>query len=109
MDRADELINLMKGIIKTKEEEKKISIIAIVLTAILVAVAIGAAIYAIYRFITPEFDDDFEGDFGDDDDDLDEFFEDEDDDPITIGNEVKKEDEPVKTETVISEDTDRQV
>jgi len=113
MDRIDELTSLLKGVIKTKEEEKKINIVAIVLTAILVAVAIGAAIYAIYRFVRPEYDDDFEDDFGDDDD-LDEFFEDEDDEPIPFKtkseakpkaeseSEVGAEEEPVSTETVIS-------
>ncbi|MBR5359310.1 MAG: hypothetical protein IK123_00350 [Lachnospiraceae bacterium] len=81
MDKFDELMSMMKGVIKTNEEEKKVNVIAIVITALLVVVAIAAAVYAVYRFTQPDFDDDFDDDFGDDDD-LDEFFEDEDDEPV---------------------------
>ena len=77
MDRIDELMSMMKGIIKTEDEDKKVNVVAIVITALLVVVAIAAAVYAVYRFTQPDFDDDFDEDFGDDDD-LDEFFEDED-------------------------------
>ena len=77
MDKMDELMSMMKGVIKTKEDEKKVNIVAIVITALIVVVAIAVAVYAVYRFTQPDFDDDFDDDFGDDDD-LDEFFEDED-------------------------------
>ena len=79
MDRVDELMSIMKGIIQTGEEKKKVNVFAIVLTALVVVAAVAAAAYAVYRYMQPEFDDDFDDDFGDDDD-LDEFFEDEDDD-----------------------------
>ncbi len=82
MDKIDELMSMMKGVIKTDEEEKKVNVVAIVITALLVVVAIATAVYAIYRFTQPDFDDDFDDDFGDDDD-LDEFFEDEDDEPVS--------------------------
>lgn len=92
MDRIDEVMDLMKGVIKAKEEEKKVNVFAIVLTVLVVVVAIAAAVYAVYRFTQPEFDDDFDEDFGDDDD-LDEFFEDEEDDPIPVSRQVKPEGE----------------
>ncbi len=92
MDKIDELMSMMKGVIKTNEEEKKVNVIAIVITALLVVVAIAAAVFAIYRFTQPDFDDDFDDDFGDDDD-LDEFFEDEDDEPVAAPKADKAPDE----------------
>ena len=89
MDKMDELMSMMKGVIKTKEDEKKVNIVAIVITALIVVVAIAAAVYAVYRFTQPDFDDDFDDDFGDDDD-LDEFFEDEEDEPAVKSDTEKK-------------------
>ena len=79
MERIDELVEALKDAVGLKEE-KKVNVVAIVITAILVIVAVCAAVYAVYRFVTPKYDD--EEDFDFEDDDYDDFFEDEEDDII---------------------------
>ena len=69
--------------LKKKEEEKKSNVWVWVL-AIVGGIAVIAGIaYAVYRYLTPDYMDDFDDDFDDD------FFEDEDDEPA-----AKKEETP---------------
>jgi len=63
-----------------KEPEKNTANIIVWVLAIIGAVAAVAAIaYAVYRYMTPDYLDDFDDDF--DDDFEDDFFEDEKDEP----------------------------
>lgn len=63
---------------KKKEEEKKNNALLWVFAIVGVVAAIAAISYAVYRYLTPDyledFDDDFEDDFEEDEED---FFEDE--------------------------------
>ena len=62
---------LNKFLKRQEEEEKKPSKFVIVFAVIGIVVAVAAAIYGIYRFFTPDYLDEFDNDF----------FEDEDDEP----------------------------
>ena len=70
-------------LIGTREEAidtKKVGqIVKVTLIVIAVVAAICGIAYAIYRFVTPNYDDDFDDDFDDvfDDDDVDDLFEDD--------------------------------
>lgn len=72
---------------RKKEEEKKCECNTLLwVLAIIGAVAAVAAIaYAVYRYLKPDYLEDFEDDFDDDFDD--DFFEDEDDDDMSIPKE----------------------
>ena len=70
MTKVDELIAAL-----TKKEEERTKNTVLWALAIIGAVAAVAGIaYAVYRFLTPVFLEDFEEDF---DDDFDDYFEDE--------------------------------
>ena len=72
---AIKLTELLKG---NKDEEKNESkdIVKIVLIVVGAIVLIGVIAFAIYRFVTPDYLEDFDDDFDEDFDD--DFFEDED-------------------------------
>lgn len=75
MAKLDELLELVKRneIAKEREDEKKKCLVWVL--AIIGAVAVIAGIaYAVYRYMTPDYLDDFDDDFDDDfeDDDLEE-------------------------------------
>lgn len=85
MNRVDELVNAVKTnemlselLHIKKEEEKKQNIVMWVLIAIGAVLAVAGIAYAVYRFFTPDYLEDFDEDF--DDDDFDEDDEDEDSD-----------------------------
>lgn len=81
MSKMEELINASKlnDLLHRKTEEDCMKKKVICTLAIVGAVAAVAAIaYAVYRFLTPNYLEDFEDDFDDDFDD--DFFEDEDED-----------------------------
>lgn len=65
---------------RKKEEEKKCNTLLWVLAIIGAVAAVAAIAYAVYRYLTPDYLEDFEDDFDDDFDD--DFFEDEDDDEV---------------------------
>ena len=95
MNKMDELLHVSKlnDLLKQKEENNKKKNTVIWILAIMGAVAAVAAIaYAVYRFLTPDYLEDFEDDFEDDFDD--DFFEDEED-----AEEEKKEEKAEETET----------
>ena len=73
---------------RKKEEEKKSNTLLWVLAIIGAVAAVAAIAYAVYRYLTPDYLEDFEDDF--DDDFEDDFFEDEDDDETSKEKEEKK-------------------
>ncbi len=78
-------IKEMKSLLNKKEEEKSKNVLLWVFAAIGVVVAVAAIAYAVYRYMTPDYLEDFEDDF--DDDFEDDFFEDEEDEesePVVI-------------------------
>ena len=72
MNRIEDLLALMQK----KEEEKHKNAILWVLAVIGAVTAVAGIAYAVYRYLTPDYLEDFEDDFDDD------FFEDEDEDDI---------------------------
>lgn len=79
MNKLENLVELTKlnELLGKKEEEKKKCNVLLWVLAIIGAVAAVAGIaYAVYRYFTPDYLEDFEDDFEDEFDDL----EDEDDD-----------------------------
>lgn len=70
--KLDELLG------KKKEEEKKCNTFLWVFAIVGVVAAVAAISYAVYRYLTPDYLDDFEDDLEDDfEEDEDDFFEDE--------------------------------
>ncbi|MCH5260214.1 MAG: DUF4366 domain-containing protein [Lachnospiraceae bacterium] len=65
---------------RKKVEEKKSNTLLWVLAIIGAIAAVAAIAYAVYRYLTPDYLEDFEDDFDDDFDD--DFFEDEEDDDV---------------------------
>ena len=63
------------------EDEKKGNTLLWMFAVIGAIAAVAAVAYAVYRYLTPDYLEDFEDDFDDDFDD--DFFEDEDDDEET--------------------------
>jgi hypothetical protein len=81
-DKIEEIIAASKlsDILRKKDVEvkksKKVNIAVVVLAILGAVVAIAAIAYAIYRYFTPDYLDDFDDDF--DDDDFDDDFDDDD-------------------------------
>ena len=76
LNRMEEIMNstrLNEFLHRKEEEDKKKSMILWGLAIVGAVAAVAAIAYAVYRFFTPDYLDDFEDDFDDDD-----FFEDED-------------------------------
>ncbi len=73
----NDLISLskLKELLGQDEDEKKKDIIIAVFAIVGVIAVIALVAYAIYRFLTPKYLDDFEDDFEDDFDD--DYFDDE--------------------------------
>lgn len=84
MSRMEEMLNTVKTnemlgelLHIKKEEEKKRNILMWILIIIGAVIAVAGIAYAVYRFFTPDYLDDFDDE--DFDDDFDDFFDDEDD------------------------------
>ena len=79
LDKAN--LNELLG---TKEEKKKSNTLVWILAIIGAVVAVAGICYAVYRYLKPDYLEDFEDDFEDEleEDDADDFFEDESD--VTI-------------------------
>ena len=78
MNRLEDVINMkrLQELLGKKEEKKEISPICwVIAIGLIVAVAAGIA-YAVYRYFTPDYLEDFDDEFEEDFDD--EFFDDED-------------------------------
>ena len=81
MNRMEEIVNstkLNEFLHRKEEEDKKKNCILWVLAIIGAVAAVAGIAYAVYRFFTPDYLDDFEDDF--DDLDEDDFSDDDDDD-----------------------------
>lgn len=86
----DEVINKLDEVLdntrvsaflgKKKEEEKKKNTILWVFAIIGAIAAVAGIAYAVYRYLTPDYLEEFEDDFDDDFDD--DFFEDEEEDDL---------------------------
>ena len=84
-DKLEELLNMTKLAelvnTKQKDDEKKCNTVLWVLAIVGAVAAVAGIAYAVYRFLTPDYLEDFEDDFEDEADDVeeddDDFFEDE--------------------------------
>lgn len=76
-----EAANLNDFLRKKEEETKKCNVVLWVLAVVGAVVAVGVVVYALYRHFKPDYLEDFEEEFEDDDevDEDDEVFEDESD------------------------------
>ena len=63
------------AMLKKEEEEKKKSKVCWIVGSILAVLAVAGIAYALYKYFTPKYCDEFDDDFEDDDFD-DDFFED---------------------------------
>lgn len=106
MSRVEELLhaNKIAELLNKKEvEEKKKNTFVWVMAIIGVVVAVAAVAYAIHRFLTPDYLEDFEDDLDDEDFD-DDFFDDDEEDEEADDEETAKE-EIVKEETAKDDTT----
>lgn len=80
LSKLEEYIDMSKinELLGKKEEEKKCNTVLWVFAVIGAIAAVAGIAYAVYRYFTPDYLEDFEDDF--DEDFEDDFFEDEDDD-----------------------------
>ena len=78
-DKLEELLNMTKLAelvnTKQKDDEKKCNTVLWVLASVGAVAAVAGIAYAVYRFLTPDYLEDFDDDFDEDFDD--DFFEDE--------------------------------
>ncbi|MBD5500145.1 MAG: hypothetical protein HDR10_02915 [Lachnospiraceae bacterium] len=87
----------IKEYFNKKEETKKNNTLLWILAVIGAVAAVAAIAYAVYRYLTPDYLEDFEDDF--DDDFEDDFFEDADEEP-----KAKEEAKPVSENAASEED-----
>ena len=95
MNRVEDLINSAKTnellgelLHIKKEEEKKSNILMWVGITIAAVLAVAGIAYAVYRFFTPNYLEDFDEDFDDDFDD--DYFDDEDDEEEEDGDDTEE-------------------
>ena len=94
MNRAEEL--LAQVLKKEKEECKACKIILWVLAVVGIIAAVAGIAYAVYRFVKPDYLEDYEDDIDDEFDYDDDFFDDDDD--LGFGTPAIPEGEPVPEE-----------
>lgn len=80
LNKLDEIMDNagVNELLGRKKEEEKCNKLLWVFAVIGAIAAVAAIAYAVYRYLTPDYLEDFEDDFDDDFDD--DFFEDEEDD-----------------------------
>ena len=76
MSKLEELAGKMLK--REEEKEKKCNLVICILGAVLVIAAIAGIAYAVYRFVKPDYLEDYEDDIDDEFDYDDDFFDDED-------------------------------
>lgn len=83
LNKLDEIMDNagVNDLLGRKHEEKKSNTLLWVFAVIGAIAAVAGIAYAVYRYLTPDYLEDFEDDFDDDFDD--DFFEDEDEDEET--------------------------
>ena len=74
MNKIDELVSMLQK--KERDEEKGKNVLIWVLAIVGAVAAVAGIAYAVYRFFTPDYLEDFEEDFYDDFDD--DFFNEDD-------------------------------
>lgn len=92
MTRIDELL----AALQRKEDEKHKNTILWALAIIGAIAAVAGIAYAVYRYMTPDYLEDFEDDF---DDDFDDFFEDDDEEEMEAEEPVEEEEEKAEKAT----------
>lgn len=77
MNKLESLIDMVKAneLLNKKEEKKKCNVVLWVLAIIGAVVAVAAIAYAVYRYLKPDYLEDFEDEF---EDEFEDAFEDED-------------------------------
>lgn len=81
MNKLENILEVSKinELLGKKEEKKKCNVLLWVLAIIGAVAAVAAIAYAVYRYLTPDyledFEDDFEDDFFEDEDECDDFVE----------------------------------
>ena len=76
MSKLEELAGKMLK--REEEKEKKCNLVVCILGAVLVIAAIAGIAYAVYRFMKPDYLEDYEDDIDDEFDYDDDFFDDDD-------------------------------
>ena len=76
MNKIDEVLELLKQ--RERENEKPKNVILWVLAIVGAVAAVAGIAYAVYRFVTPDYLEDFDDDDFEDDDFEEDDFEDED-------------------------------
>ena len=76
MNKVEELA--AKILKREEEKEKKCNLVVCILGAVLVIAAIAGIAYAVYRFMKPDYLEDYEDDIDDEFDYDDDFFDDDD-------------------------------
>ena len=76
MSKLEELAGKMLK--REEEKEKKCNLVICILGAVLVIAAIAGIAYAVYRFVKPDYLEEYEDDIDDEFDYDDDFFDDED-------------------------------
>ena len=76
MSKLEELAGKMLK--REEEKEKKCNLVICILGAVLVIAAIAGIAYAVYRFMKPDYLEDYEDDIDDEFDYDDDFFDDDD-------------------------------
>ncbi len=91
--KMEELLNAVKlnEILHKEEKEKKTNKLVIILAVIGIVAAIAAIAFAVYKYLTPDYEDDY--DFEDDDFEDDFLEEDEDPTDVATGEPVADEDD----------------
>ena len=89
INRLDDILDNagVNEILGRKKEEKKCNKLLWAFAIIGAIAAVAAIAYAVYRYLTPDYLEDFDNDFDDDFDD--DFFEDEDDEKEDASEEKK--------------------
>lgn len=77
MSKLDELAT--KILKKEEEKEKKCNLVMCIVGTVLVIAAIAGIVYAVYRFMKPDYLEDYEDDIDDEFDYDDDFFDEDDD------------------------------
>jgi len=89
LNKLEEYIDMDKinEFLGKKEEKKKCNTVLWVFAVVGAVAAIAGIAYGVYRYLKPDYLEDFEDDFDDDFDD--DFFEDEDEDDVLAGEAEK--------------------
>lgn len=82
MNKIENLLEAAKlnELLGKKEEKKECNVVLWILAIIGAVAAVAAIAYAVYRYMTPDYFEDFDDEYEDEFEDDEDFFEDEEDD-----------------------------